>query len=285
MTPTRLGAIATRMSIVQNRWHGFIAGLVASGIVLAAAYPCMAADACPPRLGMHLTFESHFDSLDGSSTNDGGWMTTGASGWRTLGDNKEAQYYSDASVGINPFSVRDGVLTITASRGKNPEGLPFNSGLLTTYRSFNQLYGYFEMRARLPAGAGLWPAFWLLPADGSWPPEIDVMEQLGSEPHTIFVGTHSGVGGPNVATTTAIHVADTNRAFHVYGLDWQETEITWYFDGDSVFKEPTPADMHTPMYLLINLAVGGRGSWPGPPPRATVFPARFQVDYLRACSR
>jgi beta-glucanase (GH16 family) len=111
------------------------------------------------------------------------------------------------------------------------------------------------------------------------------MEQLGNEPDIIFVGTHSAVGGPNVATTTAAHVADTSGAFHRYGLDWQADEMTWYFDDKPVFKEPTPADMHAPMYLLINLAVGGRGSWPGPPSGATAFPARFTVDYLRVYSR
>jgi beta-glucanase (GH16 family) len=91
---------------------------------------------------------------------------------------------------------------------------------------FNQLYGYFEMRAQLPTGAGLWPAFWLLPADQRWPPEIDVMEQLGQDTHTIFVGTHSAADGPNVATTTPIHVADTSEEFYVYGVDWQELTIT-----------------------------------------------------------
>ena len=212
-------------------------------------------------------------------------MTTGATGLRTLPDNREAEYYSDVSVGVDPFSIQNGTLIITASRGENPEGLPFNSGMLTTYRSFSQLYGYFEMRARLPSGAGLWPAFWLLPENGDWPPEIDVMEQPGGDPHTIFVGTHSAVGGPNVATTAAVHVGGTSMEFHVYGVNWQANEITWYFDGRPVFKEPTPADLHTPMYMLINLAVGGPGSWPGPPTRSTVFPARFEVDYLRAYGR
>src|SRR5262249_35012244 len=157
------------------------------------------------------------------------------------------------------------ILTITAAHGSNPLGLPFNSGMLTTYQSFSQLYGFFEMRARLPIGAGLWPAFWLLPRNGQWPPEIDVFEQLGNDPRTIYVGTHSAVGGPNVATTKALQIADTSTAFHVYGLDWGETDITWYFDGKPVYRVPTPSDMHTPMYMLINLAVGGVGSWPGPP--------------------
>jgi beta-glucanase (GH16 family) len=285
MTPSPTGAVETCVSCVTRFRRGLVAGLAVSGFALALAGTCAASDVRSPKAGMHLSFASNFDSFAASSTSESDWMTTGASGWRTLSDNKEAEYYSDASVGADPFSVRDGVLTITASRGTNPGSLPFNSGMLTTYRSFHQLFGYFEMRAELPIGTGLWPAFWLLPVDGGWPPEIDVMEQLGSDSRTIFVGTHSAVGGSNVGTTTAVHVTDTSGAFHRYGLDWEADTITWYFDDKPVFKEPTPADMHTPMYLLVNLAVGGRGSWPGPPTRATVFPARFKVDYLRAYSR
>src|SRR5579871_6822795 len=86
---------------------------------------------------------------------------------RTLPGNKEAEYYSDPSVGENPFSLSGGVLHIAAkpaAAGSNPYGLPYDSGLITTYKSFSQLYGYFEVRAELPAGTGLWPAFWLLPS-------------------------------------------------------------------------------------------------------------------------
>ena len=283
--PTQCSANVIRTTTARRRRLGFIAGVAITGILLSIVPPLWANDSPSPTARMQVTFESHFNNLNNALAGEGDWMTTGASGWRTLGGNKEAEFYSDASVGTNPFGVRDHVLTITASRGTNPAGLPFNSGMLTTYKSFSQLYGYFEMRAQLPNGAGLWPAFWLLPVDGSWPPEIDVMESLGNDPRTIYVGTHSAIGGPNVGTTTPVHVTDTSNAFHVYAVDWQPTEITWYFDGKPVFKEPTPADMHTPMYLLINLAVGGRGSWPGAPIRATVFPAHFKVDYLRVYSR
>jgi beta-glucanase (GH16 family) len=251
--------------------------------MLAAPGPMTtAAVAAPPPAGWQPTFAEEFDRLVDSPDGNKGWTTTGSNGLRTLSSNNESEYYSDASVGVDPFNIRDGVLTITASSGSNPLGLPYNSGMLSTSRSFSQLYGYFEMRASLPEGAGLWPAFWLLPADGSWPPEIDVMEQLGGDPKTIYVGTHSAAGGPNVGTTTAVRVADTARGFHTYGVDWQAETITWYFDGRKIFTERTPEDMHKPMYLIVNLAVGGTGSWPGPPTRATIFPAHFQIDYVRA---
>jgi beta-glucanase (GH16 family) len=241
-----------------------------------------AARSAPPLAGLKQTFNADFTMLHSGGSGMGGWMTTGATGWRTLESNHELEYYSDASTGFDPFTVDRGVLTITAAPGVNPAKLPYNSGLLTTYKFFNQLYGYFEMKARLPAGRGLWPAFWLLPVDGSWPPEIDVMEQLGSDSTTIYVGTHSAVGGDNVGTTTRVKVAATNSGFHTYGVDWQAGEITWYFDGAVIHRQPTPADMHMPMYLVINLAVGGEKSWPGAPTAQTVFPAHMIVEYLRA---
>jgi beta-glucanase (GH16 family) len=252
--------------------------LVALGMVASAS----AANATSPTHGKRLAFESDFTTLHSHPGRSGEWMTSGASGWRTLPDNHELQYYSDSSNGFDPFSVEKGVLTITAQRGTNPAKLPYNSGMLTTFKSFGQLYGYFEMKARLPAGRGLWPAFWLLPADQSWPPEIDVLEQLGNDSTTIYIGTHSAVGGPNVGTTVALKVADTSNGFHTYGVDWQAREIAWYFDGKLIRRQPTPADMHKPMYMLINLAVGGKGSWPGPPTPETIFPARFIVEYLHA---
>ncbi len=227
-------------------------------------------------------FGDSFSGFNWSANGSTGWMTQGATGWRSLGANHEAEFYSDPSVGVNPFSVANSVLTITATPGTNPMGLPYNSGMINSHGLHDQEYGYFVMKAQLPAGAGMWPAFWLLPTNYSWPPEIDVFEQLGSDPNTIFVGTHSAVGGPNVSTTTAIHVANTTTSFHTYAVDWEPNTITWYFDGTKIFSEATPADMHQPMYMIANLAIGGQGSWPGPPTSASEFPAKMQIDYIRA---
>ncbi len=258
-------------------------GLGATLLATLGATPLAGAEVTPPPVrGKRLVFESDFTTIPGQPADNKGWMSSGPTGWRTLPSNHELEYYSDRSIGFDPFSADKGILTITAQPGRNPANLPYNSGLLTTFRSFSLLYGDFEMKARLPSGNGLWPAFWLLPVDGSWPPEIDVMEQLGNDPTTIYVGTHSAVGGPNVGTTTPIKVADTSKAFHTYGVSWQRDEIVWYFDGQLIHRQPTPADMHKPMYLLINLAIGGKGSWPGPPTPQTAFPAHFVVEYLRA---
>ena len=247
----------------------------------APAAPEVAVPRCPApnQPGLRLTFDDEFDRFEHSPDGSVGWMTRYTHG-RTLPN--ELEYYSDSSVGADPFRVEDGVLVITARPGATPPGLPYVSGAITTYPRFAQRYGYFEMRAQLPSGRGLWPAFWLLPADRSWPPEIDVFEVLGQAPDTLYVSTHSKVGGPNVGVTQSVRVADVSKGFHRYGMDWRPDRITWCIDGRQVADAPTPADLNVPMFLLANLAVGGPGSWPGPPDAATRFPAEMRIDYVRA---
>ncbi len=231
------------------------------------------------------TFDDEFNALNASPSGAGGWMTQfpyGGTAARTETANHEAEYYSDSSVGTNPFSVSNGTLTITAAPGSNPDGLPFNSGLLNTYNSFSQEYGYFEMRAELPSGDGMWPAFWLLPSNNTWPPEIDVMEMLGSDPTKIYLSTHSGSSSAEVSNTQVATVANTSTGFHTYGVDWEPNTITWYFDGKAVATAATPSDMHQPMYMLLNLAVGAAGSWPGATDSSTPLPAHMLVDYVHA---
>lgn len=245
------------------------------------------APAKPPAPGMHMTFDEEFRSFDWAPDGGHRWMTrypyTGRSA-RTLTPN-EQEYYSDASVGVHPFSLHDGALDITAGPGPNRRGLPYNSGVITTYKSFSQLYGYFEMRARLPAGPGLWPAFWLLPSNLSWPPELDIVEMLGKDPGTLYFSTHTKVSGHDSGHTIPVKVGDVSTSFHTYGVDWEPDTITWYFDGRAVAHQPTPPDMHKPMFILVNLGIGKEGSWPGAPDERTPFPVHMLVKWIRAYSR
>ncbi len=122
----------------------------------------------------------------------------------------------------------------------------------------------------------MWPAFWLLPTDGTWPPELDAVEMLGNNPTTIYTSTHSQVAS---AKTVATQVADTSKGFHTYGVDWEPDRVTYYFDGNAISSLATPADMNKPMYMIVNLTVGGVGSWPG---AATGETGHLLVDYVRA---
>ena len=235
----------------------------------------------PSHAGMHLSFAEEFNSFSASASGIGTvWKTSlGINKQdRTLATNKEAEYYSDSSVGVDPFTLSDGVLDIAATAGSNPLNLPYNSGVITTAKSFAQQYGHFEARMDLPAGRGFWPAFWLLPANGSWPPEIDILEAFGQDPTTAYASLHSTTAGN---TTVAVRSQpDLTAGFHTYAVDWRADTITWLIDGFEVAEMATPTDMHQPMYMLLNLAVGGAGSWPGAydPAKPT---GHLLVDYVR----
>ena len=235
-----------------------------------------------------LTFADNFNSLSSSPS---GTNTTWQSsyGWggiydRSLPQNHETEYYSDSSTGVNPFSVNNGILSITAAPaapGTVPSGygLTYTSGVLTTAQSFAQTYGYFEVRAELPSGSGFWPAFWLMPEQGT--SELDVMEQFGANPTTIYNTAWTGSGSSATGSTSQVATAAT--AFHTYGVDWELDKITWYIDGVKVASAATPADMHTPMYMILNLAVGGAGQWAGSVDGTSS--ATYNIDYVRAYAK
>jgi beta-glucanase (GH16 family) len=261
------------------------------------------------RTGLVQTFADEFDTFswdsEGAKTapeQQGTWRTNFGFGpptaldSRTLVSNKELEVYadsafrgtSDAPLGANPFRVVDGVLEITATPA--PDGMHshiwnrrYISGLITTRHSFSQQYGVFEMRARVPKGRGLWPAFWLLLPNGAWPPEIDILEILGDRTTTLNTSWHSLETGTQTTETIETNVPDLSEGFHTFALEWDKNEIKWFFDGVAVARKSTPADMHQPMYLLANLAVGG--GWPGDPDASTRFPAVFAIDWIRVYRR
>ncbi|MDO1583747.1 DUF4214 domain-containing protein [Rhizobium oryzicola] len=237
---------------------------------------------------MKLTFADEFDTL--KLKMDGGpWRTSYSDGptGHTLASNGELEVYVDRTYrgfGVDPFSVSDGVLNIHAERAsaavQAATGLQYTSGMISSRGSFSQLYGYFEMKAELPAGKGVWPAFWLLPADGSWPPELDVIEAVGDR-STIYHTAHSNSTGKHTQTAVASWAGDITAGMHTYGVLWTKDQLVWYLDGSEVFRTATPPDMNKPMFLLANLAIGGY--WPGNPD-ASFTGADMKIDYIRAYS-
>jgi beta-glucanase (GH16 family) len=212
---------------------------------------------------------------------------------RTMPWDKQQQLYVDPDytgagktpLGLNPFKIHDGVLDITADRTppellKALHGYKYTSGLITTKDRFEQAYGYYEIRAKLPAGKGLWPAFWLAPADKTWPPEIDIFEVLGQEPKLLYTTVHFyNKAGQHDRFGLQLKVDDTSAAFHTYGVAWTPATIRFFIDRREVATTPTPANVNKPMYVLVNLGVGG--GWPGPVDDTTRFPATMSVDYVR----
>jgi len=240
------------------------------------------------------TFSDDFNtlSLHNSTTGTGTWdakfpwaPTQGA----TLTGNNELQWYVNPAYAptssIKPFSDSNGVLTITAN--KTPDalksavgGYSYTSGMLSSYSTFSQTYGYFEMRADMPSEQGAWPAFWLLPESGAWPPELDVVEMIGQDPHTIQNTVHSDATGTHTKQGFNTEVGSTD-GYHTYGVLWKADTITWYFDDVAVAQAATPSDMHDPMYMLVDLAVGGIA---GTPTDGLPNGSSMKIDYIKAYS-
>ncbi len=236
------------------------------------------------RTVMHATFNEDFKHFAASASGivDGrpAWRTTYIGGDRTLPNNHEAEWYVDPGPN-GVFRVSNNILRITAMPAAGlPHGALYQSGLITSQRLFSQRYGYFEMRAQPPRGRGMWPAFWLLPADGKWPPEIDVMEMLGDAPATYYVSLHARLDGKPLDSITRVPAPDLSAGFHVFGVAWRPDRIRFYLDDTMVHESATPADMHSPMYLLANLAVGGEGSWPGAPTAGLI--GVYRIAWIRA---
>ena len=190
----------------------------------------------------------------------------------------EQQYYGREGV-----TVSGGALHLTATKNPvapvlNPHpGFRYTSGNINSRDGHAQEYGYFEARMRLPAGPSQWPAFWIFPYewDTTRQCEIDVIESFESSTEVVHTNQISKYGGgPNMAKT---NVGLTNM-WHVYGLEWTPTTITWWVDGQSRYVENTATTNGQPgrdMYVILNLAMHPRtdGNYPD---KAVV-----DVDYIR----
>jgi beta-glucanase (GH16 family) len=178
------------------------------------------------------------------------------------------------------------------------QGNRYTSARLTTAGRFAQAHGRFEIRARLPRGAGLWPAFWMLGDDFArvgWPAcgEIDILEGRGQVPDGVVGSLHgpgySG-GSPISGTYFTPDGAALTDDFHVYAVEWERGRISWFVD-DALYHVATGAQLPAgapwvfehPFFLLLNLAVGGH--FVGPPSATTPFPAELVVDWVRVHER
>jgi hypothetical protein len=190
--------------------------------------------------------------------------------------NDERQYYRP-----NAVTQQNGNLVITATNQ------PFGGRLYTSGRiesgggRFNQQYGRFEWRAKLPRTQGIWPALWLLP-ENQWPPEIDVMELLGHEPNKVYFTHHYGPVEAPRNQSSSFTGPDFSADFHDFACQWWPDRIEWFVDGTlrATHRSNVP---RIPMYLIMNVAVGG--FWPGYPDATTVFPQRMEMQWVRAWTR
>lgn len=204
--------------------------------------------------------------------------------------NGEAQYYT-ANRPENA-RVENGMLIIEARRDFFHDSA-YSSASIITYNKAEFQYGRIEMKAKLPYGIGVWPAFWTLGTnipEVDWPTcgELDIMEYVGYD----TLGIHA-----NVHTEAYNHIKGTNKGnrivtdkpwgnFHTYAAEWYKDRIDFYLDTTKYFtftNEDTGNDVwpfDKPQYIILNLAVGG--SWGGQYGiDTTIFPQKYIIDYVR----
>jgi beta-glucanase (GH16 family) len=230
-----------------------------------------------------LVWSDEFAGPAGTAPDSTKWVyDLGASGW----GNQELENYTDT----RENSYLDGAGNLVIESREVTPG-QYTSARLKTRTKFGVQYGKIEARIKLPAGQGIWPAFWMLGTDGGWPDsgEIDIMENIGREPSLVH-GTVHGPGysgdkgiGQSFSLNNSQRFADD---FHVFAVEWAESSIQFLVDH-KIYRTVTPASIpkgtawvfNHPFFLLLNVAVGG--SWPGNPDATSSFPQKMLVDYVR----
>jgi beta-glucanase (GH16 family) len=201
--------------------------------------------------------------------------------------NNELQWYQSQNV-----ELADGVLKIIAKE-EQVNNKSYTSARIRTLGKGDWAYGRFEASIKLPAGRGMWPAFWMLPTKqvyGKWPKsgEIDIVELIGSETDKVYGTIHYGLPWPNNAYTHEsyrLHEGEFADQFHKFAVEWEANEIRWLLD-DYVYSIKHPEDIaphawpfDQDFHFVLNLAVGG--DWPGAPDANTSFPQTMEVEYVR----
>lgn len=212
-----------------------------------------------------LVWADEFQGAEDEPPDPANWsFDVGGDGW----GNDQLEYDTDRPVNVS--SNGDGFLRIRARR-EAYEGNDWTSGRIKTKALQAFEYGKIEARIKLPAGKGIWPAFWMLGEDidaVGWPScgEVDILEMRGEEPDTVF-GTIHGPGysgGSGVTTEVTFDGVDFSADFHDFGIVWDPDTLVWTVDGE-VLATATPGDLPPftawvfdhPFFLLLNVAVGG----------------------------
>ena len=208
----------------------------------------------------------------------------GNCGW----GNNELQDYTPRR---DNLFFQDGKLIIEAKK-ENRAGKTYTSSKILTRGKKSIKFARIDIRAKLPKGRGIWPAFWMLPEKsvfGGWPGsgELDIMEVVGHEPQKTYGTLHfgPGPGSTQLGDNFSLSSGTFKDAYHVFSVEWKRDEIKWLVDGE-VFSIHSKSEFgannypfNEEFYLIFNLAVGG--NWPGNPDANTIFPQWLIVDYVR----
>ncbi|MEO7561583.1 MAG: family 16 glycosylhydrolase [Ferruginibacter sp.] len=201
----------------------------------------------------------------------------GAGGW----GNNELEYYTNRQENV---VVSNGTLKITA-KAESFNGSAYTSARMLTKDKFATKYGKIEVRAKLPAGVGTWPAIWMLGSNFTtvpWPGcgEIDIMEHVGKSLNKIYATLHhpghSGANGDGSNVT----IANATTAFHKYTVEWSSTTIRFLVDDAAfyTFTNNSSLPFNQNFFIILNVAMGGNFAGPVDPAFTS---AAMEVDYVR----
>jgi beta-glucanase (GH16 family) len=222
------------------------------------------------------------DEFDEASINTSKWnFSTGPNN-----ANNEKQYYTSKNA-----SIVDGKLVISA-KIEAMGGMPYTSAKLSSINKGDWCYGRIDVKAKLPAAGGTWPAIWMMPTKsvyGGWPNsgEIDIMEHVANNLGWVFGTVHTGAYNHTKGTQKGggKTISDCHLAFHEYSIEWYPDRIDFYFDNIHyfTFKNDNKTFMEWPydqkFYLILNIAVGGDlGGTVNP---NAVWPSNMEIDYVR----
>ncbi|MDV7140732.1 glycoside hydrolase family 16 protein [Maribacter sp. TH_r10] len=205
----------------------------------------------------------------------------GSDGW----GNNESQYYTNRTDNV---TISEGTLKITAKK-ESYEGSEYTSARMKTQDLFEFTHGRVDIRAKLPAGGGTWPALWMLGANFetvSWPAcgEIDIMEHVGNDEGTVHGSIHNTSSSGATVNTGEVTVSDATSEFHVYSVNWSEDEISFLVDDEIFYTySPDTKDGDTwpfdaDQFIIMNVAMGGNF---GGAIDASFTEATMEVDYIR----
>ena len=260
--------------------------LTAAAVVAVALSAGLTVVSRSDRAEAAVVWNEDFNGAAGQGVDGSKWnFDTGGGGF----GNQELEYYNSGT--SNVFQDGQGHLVIEARRESGGHSCwygtcQWTSGRIQTAGKFTQQYGHIEAGIQVPKGAGLWPAFWML-GGGTWPNggEIDIMENVGRDPNTVYGTIHGpGYSGGNAVGGTRNLGQPVGNAFHAFAVDWSPNLIVWTVDGAEYFRA-TPASVRGnawvfdhPFFVILNLAVGG--NFPGSPDGSTPSVNRMLVDYV-----
>ena len=225
---------------------------------------------------LSMVFFDEFDAPGAPDPTKWGY-DLGAGGW----GNNELQYYTNR---IDNSFVSNGTLKIKAIK-ESFSGSAYTSARILSQNKFSFKYGKVEVKAKLPAGVGTWPAIWMLGSNistVSWPAcgEIDIMEHKGSSLNKIYGTVHHPARFGGNADGATKDITNATTEFHIYSLEWDATTIKFLVDG-TVFHtvgNSSSLPFNQNFFLILNQAMGG--TFAGPVETGFTN-ATLEIDYIR----